>query len=171
MGYCSIYGDMCGGLSVLGDVYKTQVFELSRHFNEVYGTGWIPESVINRPPSAELSEGQKDEDSLPPYPVLDAILRIVIDQDGNYEYARDCQPINKLIESVIEPLEKTIGHEAMVAYTVRVLGDFHSIPKMIDFITKKVMKNEFKRRQSAPCIRVNPRPWNVGWRRPIVAKY
>lgn len=178
MGYATLYGDMCGGLSVLGDVYKTQVFDLSRHFNEVYGTGWIPESVINRPPSAELSEGQKDEDTLPPYSVLDEVLKVVIDRDGNYDSAdlsRISDAIDAYIAMVIAALHSD-GCEDDVEgeirpYIIRVLGSYDSVPKMIDFITKKVMKNEFKRRQSAPCIRVNPRPWNVGWRRPIVAKY
>ncbi len=78
VGYCTLYGDMNGGLSVLGDVPKTMVYRLSRFINE--SKGWIPERIINRPPSAELSPDQKDEDSLPAYEVLDKILHAYIEE-------------------------------------------------------------------------------------------
>jgi NAD+ synthase len=88
VGYATLYGDMCGGFSVLKDVYKTTVFELSRWRNAHLPKGAlgpacapIPERVITKPPSAELRPGQKDEDSLPPYPVLDAILEGLIEED------------------------------------------------------------------------------------------
>ena len=71
-GYCTLYGDMCGGLSVIGDLFKTEVFELCRYINR--DKTIIPESIITKPPSAELRPDQKDEDSLPPYERLDAIL-------------------------------------------------------------------------------------------------
>ncbi len=75
VGYCTLYGDMAGGLSLLGDVYKTQVYRLCSWFNEVYyGREVIPEAIIEKPPSAELRPDQKDSDSLPEYDVLDAIL-------------------------------------------------------------------------------------------------
>ena len=78
MGYCTLYGDVCGGLLPIGDLYKTTIFDLARWRNQ---QGFvIPEEVINRAPSAELSDGQKDEDSLPPYSVLDGILRLYIDE-------------------------------------------------------------------------------------------
>jgi NAD+ synthase (glutamine-hydrolysing) len=72
VGYGTLYGDMCGGLSVLGDIYKTEVFELSEYINkdEII----IPENTINKPPSAELRPDQKDSDSLPEYEILDKIL-------------------------------------------------------------------------------------------------
>lgn len=79
VGYCTLYGDMAGGLDVLKDVPKTLVFELSRYRNSISPV--IPERVITRPPSAELAPDQKDEDSLPPYAVLDQILEYYIEED------------------------------------------------------------------------------------------
>ncbi len=73
-GYCTLYGDMCGSLAVIGDLFKTEVFELSRYINEKAGYDLIPEDILTKPPSAELRPDQKDEDSLPPYEILDAIL-------------------------------------------------------------------------------------------------
>jgi len=74
VGYCTLYGDMCGSMAVIGDVFKTQVFALSRYINKKAGWERIPERIITKPPSAELRPDQKDEDSLPPYDVLDGIL-------------------------------------------------------------------------------------------------
>jgi NAD+ synthase (glutamine-hydrolysing) len=71
-GYCTLYGDMCGGLAVIGDLFKTEVYELCRHINR--DGELIPEAIISKPPSAELRPDQKDEDSLPPYELLDQIL-------------------------------------------------------------------------------------------------
>lgn len=86
VGYATIYGDMCGGYAPIKDLYKTEVFALARWRNAVGGTApggglVIPQAVIDRPPSAELRADQKDEDSLPPYDVLDAILLRYIDQE------------------------------------------------------------------------------------------
>jgi NAD+ synthetase len=81
VGYATIYGDMCGGYAPLKDLYKTEVYALARWRNTVAGTPLIPEGVIDRPPSAELRENQTDQDSLPPYDVLDAILYRHIDQE------------------------------------------------------------------------------------------
>ncbi|MEJ7747652.1 MAG: NAD+ synthase [Luteimonas sp.] len=80
-GYATIYGDMCGGYAPLKDLYKTEVFALARWRNTVGGAPVIPEAVIARPPSAELRDNQKDQDSLPPYDVLDAILLRHVDQE------------------------------------------------------------------------------------------
>ncbi len=79
VGYATLYGDMAGGYAPLKDVVKTQVYELARYRNSISPV--IPERVITRPPSAELAPDQKDEDSLPPYDVLDAILQLFIEQD------------------------------------------------------------------------------------------
>ena len=79
-GYCTLYGDTCGGLAPIGNVYKTTIFELARWRNRLNYV--LPEDVINRAPSAELAAGQKDENSLPPYPILDAILKKLADE-GN----------------------------------------------------------------------------------------
>jgi NAD+ synthase (glutamine-hydrolysing) len=72
VGYGTLYGDLCGGLSVIGDVYKTEVYDLARFMNE--GKEVIPENIITKPPSAELRPDQKDSDSLPEYEELDPIL-------------------------------------------------------------------------------------------------
>ena len=83
VGYCTLYGDMVGGFNVLKDVYKTIVFELAKYRNTLGETPVIPERVITRPPSAELRPDQKDQDSLPPYDVLDAILYAYIEGDAS----------------------------------------------------------------------------------------
>jgi NAD+ synthase (glutamine-hydrolysing) len=79
-GYCTLYGDMCGGLAVISDVPKTLVYELSRAVNAEAGRAIIPESTLSKPPSAELRPNQTDQDSLPPYDVLDAILRAHLEE-------------------------------------------------------------------------------------------
>lgn len=81
VGYCTLYGDMVGGFAVLKDVYKTIVFELAKYRNSIAETPVIPERVITRPPSAELRPDQVDQDSLPAYEVLDAILYAYIEED------------------------------------------------------------------------------------------
>jgi NAD+ synthase len=94
VGYATIYGDMAGGYNPIKDLYKTRVFEMCRwrnanHRDWMQGPAGfvIPDRVITKPPSAELRADQKDSDSLPDYPVLDAILDILVDQDGSVE---DC---------------------------------------------------------------------------------
>jgi NAD+ synthase (glutamine-hydrolysing) len=88
-GYCTLYGDMAGGFAVIKDLVKTVVFRLARWRNEndPHGTGRqpIPERIIVRPPSAELRPDQTDQDSLPPYEVLDAILERYMENDGSIE--------------------------------------------------------------------------------------
>ena len=81
VGYCTLYGDMVGGYSVLKDVYKTNVFKLARYINKIASKELIPVSTIKRPPSAELKSDQKDEDELLPYSVLDKILKCYIESD------------------------------------------------------------------------------------------
>ena len=108
-GYCTLYGDMAGGFAVIKDLAKTTVFRLARwrNANDPYGTGLapIPERIITRPPSAELRPDQTDQDSLPPYEVLDAILERYMENDGSVEdiiaagYARsDVERVTKLIK-------------------------------------------------------------------------
>jgi NAD+ synthase (glutamine-hydrolysing) len=103
VGYGTLYGDMNGGLSVLGDVYKTEVFELARYINREREI--IPENTITKPPSAELRPGQKDTDSLPEYPVLDKLL---------YQYIEHRQGPNELIEMGFD--------EAMVKRVLRMVN-------------------------------------------------
>ena len=82
-GYATLYGDMAGGFALLKDVFKMEVYDLARHRNSISPV--IPENVITKPPSAELRPDQKDEDSLPPYPVLDTILEAYIERDASVE--------------------------------------------------------------------------------------
>lgn len=104
VGYCTLYGDMVGGFSVIKDVYKTMVYDLARYRNNLSGSDIIPESIINKAPSAELKPEQKDSDKLPSYDILDPILRAYVEQDKSPEeiaslgYDRDT--INSVIQMV-----------------------------------------------------------------------
>ncbi len=84
-GYCTLYGDMAGGYAVIKDVPKMLVYELARYVNQKYGREIIPQSVIDRVPTAELKPNQKDEDTLPPYPVLDPILKSYVEEDKSLD--------------------------------------------------------------------------------------
>jgi NAD+ synthase (glutamine-hydrolysing) len=81
VGYCTLYGDMCGGLNVIGDVPKTTVYQLSNYLNQRAGREIIPHNTIFKPPSAELRPNQTDQDSLPPYEILDAILHQYVEEE------------------------------------------------------------------------------------------
>ncbi len=104
VGYCTLYGDMVGGFAVLKDVYKTIVFELAKYRNSISETPVIPERVITRPPSAELRPDQKDQDSLPAYDVLDAILYAYIEEDMSQDdiiaKGFDAEVVQKVIRLV-----------------------------------------------------------------------
>lgn len=102
VGYCTLYGDMAGGLSVISDVYKTEVYEICRWLNkEYYGEEIIPESIINKPPSAELRPDQKDSDSLPDYGTLDAILRYYIEEQLSREQIIDHGMEEEIVDKVL----------------------------------------------------------------------
>ncbi|MEZ4703719.1 MAG: NAD(+) synthase [Bdellovibrionota bacterium] len=83
VGYCTLYGDMVGALSPIGDLYKHEVYDVSAFLNKDHPT--IPTQVYSRPPSAELRKDQKDQDSLPPYETLDAILKMLIEKNSSYQ--------------------------------------------------------------------------------------
>jgi len=85
VGYATLYGDMAGGFALLKDVFKTDVFRLSRHLNDRAGRELIPLSIIERAPSAELRADQRDEDSLPPYAELDKVLAAYVEDDRTLE--------------------------------------------------------------------------------------
>jgi NAD+ synthase (glutamine-hydrolysing) len=85
VGYATLYGDMAGGFALLKDVYKTDVFRLAQHVNERAGRELIPQTIIDRAPSAELRDDQLDEDSLPPYPALDQVLKAYVELDRSRE--------------------------------------------------------------------------------------
>ncbi len=127
MGYCTLYGDMAGGLCVIGDVFKTEVFKLARYRNEQSDV--IPEAILTKAPSAELRPNQKDEDSLPPYGVLDQILRLYIEQN----------------KSSVE--------------IVRLLKSQRISSDLVRDIIRRVDLNEYKRRQSPPILRVTSKAW------------
>ena len=108
MGYCTLYGDTCGALSPIGGLFKTQVFALCRRINErsikAGGGAVIPQAIIDKPPSAELRPNQKDEDSLPPYEVLDAILALYLDKklsiDGIVKKGWDKELVGRIIQAI-----------------------------------------------------------------------
>ncbi len=139
-GYATIYGDMCGGYSVLKDVYKTTVFALSRWRNEHCPEGGLgprgmvmPERVITKPPSAELKPDQKDQDSLPPYDVLDAILEGLVEG-----------------EKSVDALVADGFDRALVLRVWRLLD-----------------RAEYKRRQAPPGVKITPRAFGRDRRYPI----
>ena len=135
VGYGTLYGDMAGGLSVIADVYKTEVFALARFMNK--DAEVIPMNTITKPPSAELRPDQVDADSLPDYEILDAIL---------YQY-----------------IEKRQGPKELIAQGFD--------KKLVARVLKMVNRNEFKRAQVAPVLRVSSKAFGMGRRIPIVGKY
>ena len=106
VGYCTLYGDMVGGFAVLKDVYKTIVFELAKYRNSISETPVIPERVITRPPSAELRPDQKDQDSLPAYDVLDAILYAYIEEDMSQDDIISKGFEKDVVEKVIQLVDR-----------------------------------------------------------------
>ena len=141
VGYCTLYGDMCGGFAPIKDVVKTAVFRLARWRNahNPFGTvaNPIPERIITRPPSAELREGQTDQDSLPPYEVLDAIIARYMEND--------------------------LGAAELIAEGFA--------PADVERVTWLIKANEYKRHQSAPGTRVTHRGFGKDWRYPMTSKF
>lgn len=135
VGYSTLYGDMCGGLSPLGDVYKLKVYSLARYINR--SEEIIPNVIIDKAPSAELRPNQKDSDSLPEYSVLDEIL---------YQYIEERKHASEII---------TQGYDQSTVY--KVIG--------------LVNRNEYKRFQAPPILRVSTKAFGQGRKMPLVAKY
>ncbi|MFO7849926.1 MAG: NAD+ synthase [Spirochaetia bacterium] len=133
-GYCTLYGDMSGGLAVIGDLLKTEVYGLCRHINRE--SEIIPRSIMEKPPSAELRPDQKDEDSLPPYKTLDAILELY------------------LLENL----------------SAREIADRGFDEKMVSEILTLVGRNEYKRRQAPPVLKVSKRAFGTGRRMPVARR-
>lgn len=102
VGYCTLYGDMAGGFAVIKDVPKTTVYKLASLVNKKAGQSVIPQSIITRPPTAELKKNQKDEDSLPPYHVLDAILEAYIEKDQGLQEIQNKKGAAHLSERIIQ---------------------------------------------------------------------
>lgn len=143
VGFCTIYGDMCGGMSPINDLYKMEVYALARYINETFNEEIIPKSILDKEPSAELLPGQKDTDSLPPYPILDAMLKIMIEgvslSPGDKKEAMD-----KLVGVPNETYEKIRG---------------------------MVRKNEYKRRQAPIGIKMHEKSFGYGRRIPIAQNW
>src|SRR5437773_1651809 len=143
VGYCTLYGDMAGGLAVISDVPKTIVYELARWINSEYTSRGgrqseiIPSSTIDKPPSAELKPNQKDQDTLPPYEILDQILQLYVEENLS---ARD------IIARGFD--EKTVR-----------------------WVQRRVDLNEYKREQAAPGLKVTSRAFGIGRKMPIAQKY
>ncbi len=135
VGYCTLYGDMSGGFSLISDVPKTMVYELAGYINREKEI--IPQNSITKPPSAELKPNQLDQDSLPPYDVLDAILKA---------YVEDARGVDEIIQMGFD--EKTVRD-----------------------VVKKVNRNEYKRRQAAPGIKVTSKAFGLGRRMPIAHNF
>ncbi|PIN73330.1 NAD+ synthase [Candidatus Woesearchaeota archaeon CG10_big_fil_rev_8_21_14_0_10_45_16] len=107
VGYATLYGDMCGGLAVISDVFKTKVYDLSRYINQQAGKEIIPSSTITKEPSAELREDQRDTDSLPPYEMLDAILREYIENDKGKEEIAALGFSEELVKKIISMVDRS----------------------------------------------------------------
>ena len=143
VGYCTLYGDMAGGLAVINDVPKTMVYELARWINSDYSARSganreiIPRSTIEKAPSAELKPNQKDQDTLPPYEILDKILQLYVEENLS---ARD------IIARGFD--EKTVR-----------------------WVQRRVDLNEYKREQSAPGLKVTSRAFGIGRKMPIAQRY
>jgi NAD+ synthase (glutamine-hydrolysing) len=137
VGYCTLYGDMAGGFAVIKDVPKTMVYRLTRYRNARDARPVVPESVIRRAPSAELRPDQTDQDTLPPYEVLDPILQAYVEEDRS-------------LASIV-----ALGFDEA---TVR------RVVEMVD-------RNEYKRRQAPPGIKITPRAFGRDWRLPIVNRF
>ncbi len=138
VGYATLYGDMNGGLGVLGDVLKTEVYRLAEYINLRTGKELIPRETITKPPSAELRPNQKDQDSLPPYSVLDDILRGYIERREDLD---DIAESTGLARSLVMD------------------------------ILQRVDRNEYKRRQAPPCLRVTGKAFGPGRSLPIVMRW
>jgi NAD+ synthetase len=143
VGYCTLYGDMAGGLAVISDVPKTMVYELARWINSDYARQIackgeiIPKSTIEKPPSAELKPNQQDQDTLPPYDVLDQILQLYVEENLS---ARDI-------------IERGFDN------------------KTVRWVQRRVDLNEYKREQAAPGLKVTSRAFGMGRKMPIAQRY
>jgi len=131
-GYATLYGDMAGGFAVIKDVPKTMVYELSKHINDMAGRELIPQRVITKEPSAELAAGQKDSDSLPPYDILDPILKAYVEDDRGYEemvaMGFDKDAVKRVIKLVDQSEYKRRQSPPGIKITTRGLGKDRRFP-------------------------------------------
>lgn len=117
-GYCTLYGDTCGGLAPIGNVYKTTIFELAKWRNN--SSKALPDEVITRAPSAELALGQKDENTLPPYPLLDAILKELYDNKKSIEETIKSGFEKQTVEKVNNLMKKSAFKRKQMAETIEI---------------------------------------------------
>ncbi len=135
VGYCTLYGDMCGGLAVISDVPKTLVYGLAKYINRRKEI--IPADTTEKPPSAELRPNQKDQDSLPPYDILDGVLRAYVEESKDV-----CDIVG-------------MGYDE----------------SLVKDIINKVDRNEYKRKQAAPGLKVTTKAFGTGRRMPLAQRY
>lgn len=141
-GFCTYGGDMMGGLAPISDEYKMEVYAVAKYINELHGKEMIPQVIIDKEPSAELAPNQRDVDSLPPYPILDAILKYIIEGDvlSKVEFEH-CKSI------------------------------FDQHPEQTEKILKLISRAEFKRRQAAITIKMHEKAFGYGRRIPVAQKW
>lgn len=151
VGYCTIYGDMCGGLAVISDLFKTKVFELCRWINDTLKEEIIPWNTINKPPSAELRANQTDQQSLPPYDVLDDILSQFVEH-------------NKSPDEIAAPMK---DYDLEMKYAERT---GRNLQNDIYWVCQTVHRNEFKRKQAPTGLKLTEKMFKSGWEMPIVHK-
>ena len=140
VGHSTLYGDMCGALAPIGDLYKTEVYALARYLNR--NSERIPQNIIDKPPSAELRPDQKDEDLLPPYDVLDKVLHCLVEEDHSVAEALDV-----LKASGVEVSKELIAE-----------------------VEQMVWCAEYKRKQFGPILRVSQKAFGIGRRYPLTTR-
>lgn len=143
VGYTTLYGDMSGGFNIIGDLYKTEVYKVAQYYNELYPNSPIPSAILKKAPSAELAPNQLDQDNLPPYDVLDPILKLYI--EGDLLPKKDFEEYSKLVANIPAQVVKHVEY-------------------MVDI-------SEFKRRQAPPIIHLQRRAFGFGRQLPIAAHY
>jgi NAD+ synthetase len=151
VGYCTLYGDMCGGLAVISDVPKTLVYRLARWINRREEI--IPTSTIDKRPSAELRPDQFDDQALPPYDTLDAIVELYVDKMES-------------AESIVRILDAR-GEKGQ-RYNERYP---RNLEQDIRWACNRIDRNEFKRRQAPIGLKVTTRHFGYGWDMPVAQGY
>jgi NAD+ synthase (glutamine-hydrolysing) len=145
-GYCTLYGDTAGGFAPLKDVAKTEVYALAEYRNKLQGEKLIPESIIRRPPTAELKPNQKDQDTLPPYEILDKIIEGYVEKDLTYEElirsGLNKQYINKAVEMIVRSEYKRRQSPPGVKITHKSFGKDRRYPITNKFIETSLRRNK-----------------------------
>ena len=136
-GYATLYGDVAGGFAVIKDVFKTMVYNIARHINSRAGREIIPQNVFEKPPSAELRPDQTDQDTLPPYEILDPILEAYVEKDKSFK---------EIVAMGLDP---------------------QTVKKVINMVDR----NEYKRRQAPPGVKISSRAFGRDRRLPITNLY